>query len=489
VVRLAIALPILAVLAVVTFYVVENIRGRRAWMKCKQELASHGEQLDAANVATNAPLADGENFFFTPLAEAWFRSDRRAGGKPLPVPTGRSFNSGGWQTGWQQGVPARVAEWQELFTIEPPRFAGRRGNATPRERAADTNALSARKVLESFAPHATNLTELARSLTERPRGRFSTDAEGLATGARVSFNNFNTVASALSLRASAQLALSNSAPAFDDVLTILRLADALRGDPALVPAVVRAGLIAQAIQPVWEGCAAGRWNDGQLAGFQREFSAIDIAGEVAQALRRHRTLTLRLLDESPGRAFTHASMNEWNGSGNDAKFLGLLFAVAPHGWLNQNRAAFCTTVQDRLAHLDAAMQVPPPRDEPLPEPDEWWRRRPNPYNFFAMISMQTTFRAGMIGLNTQHALGLVTVGCGMERHRLGAGTLPETLAQLVPSYLDKLPTGGQAVVLERGAEGQFTLTSAERKDNYGFERLPDDDARRNRPTWCYPKRR
>ena len=200
-------------------------------------------------------------------------------------------------------------------------------------------------------------------------------------------------------------------------------------------------------------------------------------------------MILRLLGESPKKAGAHATVNEWNWASGDGRFLGLLFTLAPHGWLNQNRAAFCTTVQDRLAHLDAAMLEPPPRDEPLPEPGDWWRRRPNPYNVVAMITMQTTFRAGMVGLNTQNALGLVTVGCGMERHRLGAGTLPETLAQLVPSYLDKLPVGGQAVVLEPGAEGRFVLTSAERKDNFGFERLPDDDARRNRPTWRYPKRR
>lgn len=492
VVRGLIALPVLGLLAVLTFYVVENVRGGRAWAKCRRELIAQGESLEAARVNTNAPLAEEENFFNAPLAEAWFCGGGGARGKPLPGPGGRSISVGGWQFGWQQAVPARVAEWQQMFVVEPPRqprVAARRGGpAEPR--GPDTNAPSAAQVLESLAPHATNLTELARLLAERPRGRFSTDETGLASGQRAGFGNFTTVAAALSLRAGAHLALSNSAAAFEDVMTMLRLADTLAGDPCLVPALVRAGLIAQAIQPVWEGCAAGRWNDAQLAGLQRAFSACDVAGDVAQAMRRDRALVLGLLEESPAKAFAHASINEWGWSGGDeGRFFNFLFTVAPDGWLDQNRAVFCATAQDRLAHLDAARREPPARDEPLPEAEQWWRRRPNPYNLLAMLAAQTTFRASTVGLNTQHAIGLVTVGCGVERHRLAAGTLPENLAQLVPGYLERLPAGGQAVVYERGEKGRFVLSAAERKDNFGFEQLPDNEGRRNRPAWRFPQRR
>ncbi len=481
IVRVTIALPLLGLLAVIGFYVVENIRGRRAWTSCRKELTAHGETLDPTAFATNAPLADGENFFAAPLAAGWFRT---GGGGPLPSPNGRSTG------GWQQAMPTRIAEWQQLFALEVANVPGRRGNLLPRSRGLDTNADPARQIRESLAPHATNLAELAQLIEARPRGRFSTDAAGQASRSHAKLKGFTSVAAALSLRASAELALSNSAPAFDDVLLILRLADTLRDERHLLPAITRAELIGQAIQPVWEGCAAGRWNDAQLASLQRAFSAYDIAGDVATALRHDRALTLEALEQSPGRAFAHASASQWGRDGdNDAQAFGILFALAPHGWLNQNRASFCQSVQDRLAHLDAARKEPPSRDEPLPEPEQWWRRRPNPYTLLSMMTMQTTFRAGMVGLNTQNALGLVTVGCGIERHRLAAGTLPETLAQLVPASLDQLPEGGQAVVFERGTDGRFTLTSAERMDNFGFERLPDDDARRNRPTWRYPKRR
>jgi hypothetical protein len=490
VVRVLIGLPILAVVAVLAFYVVENIRGRRAWTGCQKELAAHGESLDPATFATNAPLAESEDFFAAPLAQAWFRPGSGGGTKPLPGLPGSRFGGGQGYRSWEQGVFTRLAEWQRIFEMEAARAPGRRGAAGAVPRGPDTNAPSAQEMLKQFAPHTTNLTELARWLAERPRGRFSTDAGGLGAGAGVNFQNFSTVASALATRASAELALSNSAPAFEDVLLILRLADTLRDEPFLLPAITRAGLIGQAIQPVWEGCAAGRWNDSQLAGFQRAFGACDIAGDVATAMRRDRALTLESLERSPGRTFARASASQWGRDGdNEAQGFGILLSLAPRGWLDQNRASFCAAVQDRLAHLDAARKEPPSRDEPLPEPEQWWRRRPNPYTLLTMLTMQTTFRAGMVGLNTQNALGLVTVGCGIERHRLAAGTLPETLAQLVPAYLDKLPEGGQAVAFERGTEGRFTLTSAERKDNFGFERLPDDDARRNRPTWRYPKRR
>lgn len=491
VVRVAIALPLLGLLALLSFYVVENIRGRSAWTSCRKELTARGESLDPAAFATNAPLADSENFFTAPLVQGWFRPGPGSGSKPLPIPAGRAGNGGQWQQGWEQGVPARLAEWEDLFVVERQRGAGRRGIPAPATavRGADTNAPVAQEILNSFAPHATHLTGLARLLEQRPRGRFSTDADRLGVGPRPNFQNLTAIASALATRASAQLALSNSAPAFEDVLLILRLADTLRGDPFLLPAMTRAGLIGQAIQPVWEGCAAGRWNDAQLSGFQRAFGAYDLAGEVALAMRYDRAFILRAIEESPRQAFNHAMASEWSRGRNGGQEFGILFAFAPHGWLNQNRASYCQSVQDQLAHLDAAMKVPPPREEPLPDPDQWWRRRPNPYTLLEMTAMQSTSRAGMAGLNTQNALGLLAVGCGIERHRLGAGTLPETLAQLVPAYLDTLPEGGQTVAFERGTDGRFTLTSAERRDNFGFERLPDDEARRNRPTWRYPKRR
>ena len=53
-----------------------------------------------------------------------------------------------------------------------------------------------------------------------------------------------------------------------------RLAEALRSHPSLVSAMVRVAVINLMIQPVWEGLAANRWNEGHLVKLQTTFSSL-----------------------------------------------------------------------------------------------------------------------------------------------------------------------------------------------------------------------
>src|ERR1043166_4893454 len=67
------ALVSLAVLGtgVGLFYAEENFRGKRAWEKYRQELESHGDQLDWKSFIPK-PVPDDQNFAMTPLIQSSF---------------------------------------------------------------------------------------------------------------------------------------------------------------------------------------------------------------------------------------------------------------------------------------------------------------------------------------------------------------------------------------------------------------------------------
>jgi len=55
----------------------------------------------------------------------------------------------------------------------------------------------------------------------------------------------------------------------------LRLSDRIKAEPILISFLVRVAILDLAIQPVWEGLAAHRWNQTQLATLESEFETVD----------------------------------------------------------------------------------------------------------------------------------------------------------------------------------------------------------------------
>jgi hypothetical protein len=53
------------------FYTVEDVRGKRAWTKCKHELEAKGMVLDW-NAYIPPPVPDDQNIFKAPRMQEWF---------------------------------------------------------------------------------------------------------------------------------------------------------------------------------------------------------------------------------------------------------------------------------------------------------------------------------------------------------------------------------------------------------------------------------
>jgi hypothetical protein len=133
----------------------------------------------------------------------------------------------------------------------------------------------------------------------------------------------------------------------------------------------------------------------------------------------------------------------------------------PRGWLYQNRVVYLQDLQKVLTELDVPRhRVDAEKSKAIDT--QLTQRKSTPFNFIA-----NAYNGGMewAGLNcsiavNQASLDEAQVACALERFQLANGQLPETLAELAPKFIAKLPTdiiSGGPLHYQRKADGHFLL--------------------------------
>lgn len=472
--RRAVFVVAAVVTLVVLFYAVEDWRGRRAWEQCQQELTALGERMDwAAYVPARVP--DAENFVKTPLLEAvGYRGQVDTNAWAPIARASRSLvwpASGDWQCG-------RMMNWTEYqsslrdntnFSLPP----------LPQTPAAD--------LLFALQPIAPQLAEL-RAASVRPRAQFDTDRSAPFEEAYdFNFVAVRSLSQILAFHACAELEMDHSEQAFADVRVIHRLADALENETTLVATMIRMALQGLALQPFWEGWAAGRWNEPELAEFQRCFARVDLLPELAHTLRAERAGVNALLQKygivknEMWRVFMRNSTSK-RGFFDQAEESAtkLVWRLIPRGWVFQNMVSYDWRMQAMLpAGLTRTPATVSPREvEQLKHRVQSWNFR-SPYEFCSAVTIPNFTKATENITRTQVFLNEAQIVCALERYRKARGQFPETLPQLVPQFIDKLPhdviTGGP-LQYRRSDEGKFVLYSVgwNEKDNGGVPAFTKD---------------
>jgi hypothetical protein len=85
-----------------------------------------------------------------------------------------------------------------------------------------------------------------------------------------------------------------------------------------------------------------------------------------------------------------------------------------------------------------------------------------PYKFLAAIFVPNFAKGVQTFARIQTKVEEAQIVCALERHRLAQGKYPETLDELAPQFIGKLPhdiIGGQPLKYRRTTDGQFVLYS------------------------------
>ncbi|MCL4176755.1 MAG: hypothetical protein KJ072_03285 [Verrucomicrobia bacterium] len=457
-----------AVSLIVLFYVVERWRGHRAWERLEAEA---GGQPVVLRGMEPFGVAEAENFAELPLISEWWEESSSGSSqaalqrlvKPVPNPGG-----GNWET--QRPVDLGVC--LEYFLPS----AGT---------ARDSGSLSAEQFLEAWEVFAAELEQLSAA-AERPYARFELPYDrGLfdQTLPR-KLDLFRAMATAFRLRAVAAVADGASGRGLADIERLGRIADLVGQEPLLERQ--RLTLLLATIQPIWEGINRQRWSEAQLAALQAQLSRPDLLREHRQAVR----MELLLLIDLSEKLFPVRSRvppvdltEEWP---SRMLIAGARF-IYPSGWLLQNQvglyrlsreiAEYAVAADQRRAFVEVTRQIE--RD--------WVYRPPSLDPFFATFLMPrggaTAEEVTRRYAYAQSALDLAATACAIERYRLARRQMPESLEQLVPDWIARVPVDlidGRPLRYRRQDGNRYVLYSV------GWNQIDEGGTVVERPTDSRP---
>ncbi len=485
------------------FHAIENIRGAWAWRQMRAKLKAKGECIEMACIIP-PPARDEENFFATPFWQQFtYRQERTANGnitniwlKPTPFAYTTNF-----------ALPAEPETVKRINGIAKEPTDGRIDLAAwaAHLRAVTTNTAKARSggtqltfplpavpgdpakdVLFALSKFDATLAEFAAA-APRPRNRYPTHYEDGFNALLPNLAALKSTVQICKLRAVARLAAGDSAGAAADTLLAFRLGESMREEPLLISQLVRFACDSIAMHALWEGMAVHRWDDAQLAAFQKLLGQRDHAAGIVRALEGERAFgseAMEMLMRRRGRALNELDSLGSETPGYSDTPVSLGFFV-PSGWFRQNQVGLLRGYQEILDHARSYMAptnrtAPWKGEQPLGDYLTELNAKRSPFTIMAGMLLPALSKATDKANRAQATAGLAVVACALERHRLAHGTFPAALAELVPAYLPAVPTdwmGGQPLHYERTDNGWFRLWSigGNGKDDGGvFRKLTEN---------------
>ena len=171
----------------------------------------------------------------------------------------------------------------------------------------------------------------------------------------------------------------------------------------------------------------------------------------------------------------------------------LLLKFAPRGWVYQNLVTYATEEQaTTIESINPKTQlIDPGQSASVSRELEKTLSHSNPFNVLARIAIPNFSRAVQTTARNQTKADQAFIACGLERYHNAHGEYPETLAALVPQFVEKLPMdiiGGQPLKYRRTDYGQFVLYSIgwNEKDDGGTSGRNLFDEKEGDWVWRYP---
>jgi len=412
--------PGLFILGLGGWLVTEHARGKQAWLTWKAQRIAQGDRFEWKELAP-PEIPDSENFAKAPLiAGAVIGKDIDPRFKALEPPK----------------LDKEWGDWKEGRRIDLEACAA---------------AYKTKNLLEALAPFAATLKELDEA-SRRPRSRIPVDYSDYEMPSLI---GFRSAARTLRLRALANLAKGNSEGALADVMTCLRMADHLKGEPNLLASLLRSAILGFTLQPIWEGMLDHRWDEQQLEILQKELQCVDVLASARLGFEGERLAAVSSFSCTAEGLPLPKGLQETNPRA--PKRLGWL----ARGWFYRNLLEL-----DQFKAASWLDVIRPQSHRVFPE------KQVDPYTWLKdrrlrkdLVMAQTALPALMGQIERmarlQSALDQAVIACALERYRLTRGAYPTTLAELSPTFMAQIPhdiVNGQSLRYARQGEG-FRLYS------------------------------
>ncbi len=444
-------------------YIEEDVRGRNAWKHYKQAREAKGDNFEWKSVIPPS-VPDEENFAALPMFKELFP-------KPQKTPQLQSIN-----------LPER------------PKLPGNWHIGRVEDLAAWRKSFKNYNLIDALAKYNAILDEVTKA-SRKPHCVFPIRYEDNFRTLLPHLQPLRNLTMVYRLRALAELEAGQNEAAAEDVLTNLRMVQHLKNEPLVITFLVRAAMLDETIQPIWEGISAHRWNNSQLTTFQEELKKIDQFDGFAIALRGERLLaylTIIWMIENRGRA---DFFDQINGDGEPSCWGSYRFYLIPVGWFYQNLLTIDRFYTETfLPSVDWEHRCVSPKK--MAAVEQVLRVKPSPFNIFMKLMMPAVISATEKAVMSQTSVDEAVLACALERYRLAQGDYPPTLDALVPTFITNLPPDRincQPIKYRRTNDGKFTLYSVgwNEKDDGGVAEIREKGWQNYREgdwVWAFPSK-
>ncbi len=412
-------------------YIEEDVRGRIAWKHYKQEREAKGDSFELKSIVP-APVPDEENFAALPMFKELFqKSSTNPQLSIIKMPIGERLPGN-----WHIGKVEDLAEWRKIFEND--------------------------NLIDALAQYSAILDEVTKA-SRRPHCVFPIRYEDNFNALLPHLQPLRNLTRVYRLRALAELEAGQNEAAAEDVLTSLRIIQHLKNEPLLITFLVRAAMLDETIQPIWEGISAHRWNNLQLVRFQEELKKIDQFYGFSLALRGERILSHHTIWMSEHRSRIDFLIDFFSPMCKDCNNFSLepyIFYLFPKGWFCQNALTLDRFyIETFLPAVDWEHHcVSPSKIEAV---HQALRVKMSPYNIFMRLMMPRSVSATEPAMS-QTSADEAVLACTLERYRMAQGDYPPTLDALVPTFVTSLPPDRincQPLKYRRTNDGKFVLYS------------------------------
>jgi hypothetical protein len=306
---------------------------------------------------------------------------------------------------------------------------------------------------------------LIREGVKRPYARLGGDYRDPITFPIPNYYNYRPVSETLAQRAQCYLLLGQPENALSELTLVHALRRTLEAAPTAKPMSLVAVMSDTAItsmetRAVADGLRLRAWQEPQMITLQKQLEEINLTPYLADSLRNERAFICYVFQSK------WSSMVEVKRIPN-ASFEQKLRAVRPlnivSGILYLNLINTAKLMQTTMDGVDPAQRtVKPKKVAQFWKEHERYSRYRYPYGILAIIAVPNYTNAFHTLALDQTKADETQLVCALERYRLARSQYPETLNELTPQFIEKLPNdiiGGGPFKYRREAGGQFTLYS------------------------------
>ena len=387
---------------ILLLYAEENVRGWLLWELHLRQCIKRGDQLDF-NALIPPRIPDAQNMAAAPIFAELLKmdtvGDARNGMLRLPD------ISEGWGR-WMIGKREDMRAWQAAFSND------------------DLNAAMTR-----YDPVFVEIEKANR----RPLTRFEQDYTNLNFR---SHSMLLKVGKLYRLKALIDLYQGRTEAAADDIRLMVRLANTMQDEPLLTSTLVRIGILAMTLQPLWEGISAHRWKDNELRVLGDDFKRLDLIQHMDLALRGER-------------CYSHKTLHQFLKTPEKLLFyeiyvnpaISWLVKLTPRGWAYiKMRNVDKVYVDYFLAHTNMTTilggRLPVESVERICLKNQTHR---NSFNISPNLVRNMIGGGWPKAGEVQTLMQCAAVACALERYRLTNKSYPDQLESLTPDYIDRIP--------------------------------------------------